>query len=45
MNEAQRDIERFENRHSSNKQINNQDQLLSEYDHLKIPINYWDNIE
>lgn len=38
--EAQREIERFENR---NKATHNQTPDDSQYEHLEIPINYWDN--
>lgn len=38
--EAQRDIERFENR---NNQNNSQMVDDSQYEHIEIPLNYWDN--
>lgn len=43
--EAKREIERFENRHNNKHQAHLTDQSSSEYDHLQIPINYWDNLE
>ena len=38
--EAQRDIERFEKR---NNQNNSQMVDDSQYEHIEIPLNYWDN--
>lgn len=38
--EADRDIERFENRHAKKDAQSNTD--TSQYEHLQIPINYWD---
>lgn len=43
--EAERELERFENRQRNKNQPQQTESQTSEYDHLHIPINYWDNIE
>lgn len=45
VHEAKKEIERFENRHQQSSQSHQKENQSSEFDHLQIPINYWDNLD